>query len=662
MGVRVFPLALRGKTRMTKTLLLSGAAAIVLSTPAGAATVLVDGVVVTANRAERPIETVGGQITLLDRAQIDASQAVVVADLLARTPGVTVTRNGPIGAVTGVRIRGAESDQTVVLVDGVKLNDPAAVGGGYNFANLLIGDVERIEILRGAQSVLWGSQAIGGVVSIISASATGPFEGDIDAEVGSRHTAWLRAGVGGASERLNWRLAASHYTTDGFSAFSRQRGGRENDGFRQTGVSGRARLSVTEQLSLDLRGVYTKGRSDFDGFPAPLFAFADTNEYGEREEFVGYVGANLDLLGGRLKNRFAYAYTDTDSQNFDPAQAVTTNTFDSQGTNARWEYQGAFAVTDAWNLVLGAETERSTIRSASPSAFAPNPAPLDRDADLDSLYLQLQGELIDGLTVTAGLRQDDHSAFGDATVGQASVAYAFNNKATVLRASWGQGFKAPTLYQLHSEYGNTSLDAEESESFDLGIQHTLLDDALTLSVAYFDRETTNQIDFFSCPFASAAPLCFDAGGVRRFGYYANTASTEANGVELQGSARIGERLTIEANYTWTDAENTASGAVNRGKRLVRRPEDTAFLNVAYAWPADLTTAVSVRYVGESFEDAANTQRLKSYTLVDLRAVYPVNDGMEVYGRVENLFDERYETARNYGSVGRTAAVGLRARF
>jgi vitamin B12 transporter len=622
----------------------------------------VDSVVVTANRAPRPVDSVGGQITVLDEAAIRSSQSVAVSDLLARTPGVTVTRNGPIGAATAVRIRGAETDQTVVLIDGVKLNDPSAVGGGYNFGNLLLGDVGRIEVLRGAQSVLWGSQAIGGVVNVITTDPKAPFETTLDAEVGTRRTAYVRAGAGGVSERLTWRLAAAQYATDGFSAFSDDRGGVEKDGFRQSGVTGKARLALTDQLSVDLRGVYTRGRLEFDGFPAPLFAFADTAEYGEREEAVAYAGVNLDLLGGRFKNRLAYAYTDTDSENYNPAQAVTQKTFDSAGTNGRWEYQGTVEITSAWRGVFGAETERSTIRSSSPSAFAPNPPPIRRSATLNGAYAQIHGELVPGLTVTAGVRRDDHSTFGDSTVGQASVAYAFNNDATVLRASWGQGFKAPTLFQLYSDFGNTGLEAEESDSWDAGVEHRLMDGALTVSAAYFERETTNQIDFFSCTAANPSRLCFGSNGLRRFGYYANTASTQAHGVELQGSARPTGRLTVSGNYTWTDTENTSAGSAARGKHLQRRPEHAANAELSYKWPVQLTTAVAVRYAGKSFEDVANLTPLKAYTLVDLRMSYPVSERLEVYGRVENLFDEDYETARAYGGVGRTAGLGLRSRF
>jgi vitamin B12 transporter len=646
-----------------KALLLASAAAVLASAAHAETTVTVDPLVVTANRAPTPVDQVGAQIPVIDAAAITRTQAVTASDLITRTPGVTFTRNGPIGSQTSVRIRGAETDQTVVLIDGVKLNDPSQVGGGYNFGNLLVGDIARIEVLRGPQSVLWGSQAIGGVVNLITADPQAPFESQIDAEVGSRHTAYLRAGVGGKGERVTWRVGASHFTTDGFSAFAPWRGGREDDGFRQTGVNGKVLVAVTDQLSLEARGLYTTGRIDFDGFAPPTFAFTDTAEYGEREEMVGYLGANLDLLEGRFHNRLGYAYTREDSDNFNPAQAVTPRTFETRGTNGRWEYQGTFDLNDTWRGVFGAESERSTIRYAAPSSFDPNPVTLRRSATLNGAYGQLQVRPIEGLTLAAGVRRDDHSTFGEATVSQASAAYAFNNDSTILRASWGQGFKAPSLYQLYSEYGNVTLDPEEADAWDAGVEQRFLDGLVSVSVAYFSRDTKNQIDFFSCPFGpSSDPLCTGAGGAPRFGYYANTAKAEAQGVEVSADVKDWNRLTASANYTYTDTENTSAGSLNRGKALARRPKDTANLIVDYAWPMGLNTGLSLRYVGKSFDDAANRNRLKAYTLADVRVSWSISDQIEVYGRVENLFDEEYETARNYGGLGRTAAIGLRGRF
>jgi len=647
-----------------KTLLLSTTAllcgfsttALAQGTAGPIAVASVSELVVTANRSPQAADRVGQSLTLITSQAIEASQTVDVSTLLAQTPGVSVTRNGGVGGSTSLRIRGAETDQTVVVIDGVKLNDPSTAGGGYNFANLLSGDIGRIEVLRGAQSTLWGSQAIGGVVNIITKEAERPFEANVTAETGSMGTSYLRAAAGGKTERVTWRLAGGRYETDGVSSY---RLGQEKDGYENTGFSGRAVVRANDALSFDLRGVYSKGRNNFDGFPPPNFAFGDTREYGETEEFVAYGAVNFDLFDGALRNRVAYGYTRTDRQNFNPDQAVTNVTFDAKGENKRWEYQGVWTINQAWTATFGAESEDADMRTASPSAFTPKPTPTTAKAGIDGIYAQVQGEVLTGLTLTAGLRRDSHDTFGDHTLGQVAAAWSLNDGNTVLRASFGQGFKAPTLYQLYSEYGNTRLEAEEADGWDAGIEQRLLD-RFTARATWFQRETENQIDFFSCTSTTTNPLCF-VNGVRRSGVYANTARTKAHGVELEGTADLGP-LQVAANYTWTDTENTSPGNANRGKKLARRPEHQANIQATYTWENKATLGGSIRYVGASFDSAANTYVLQSYTLLDLRASYPVNETFEVYGRVENAFDDTYETTRNYGSPGRGAYVGVRAKF
>ena len=617
---------------------------------------LLGDVIVTANRSVQAADRVGESVTVLTTKQIEASQAVGVVDLLVRTPGVSLSRNGGLGSATSLRIRGAETDQTVVIIDGVKLNDPSATGGGYNFGNLLTGDIARIEILRGAQSTLWGSQAIGGVVNLITAEPTRPLEASLTAEAGSRGTSYLRGGIGGASDRIDWRVAASHYQTDGFSTFAR---GNEKDGYENTGLSGRLNIRLNDDVSLDLRSVYSDGRVDFDGFPAPLYAFGDTREYGTTKDLVAYAGVSIDLFDDRLKNRIAYAYTRTDRQNFDPTQAAATLTFDSRGENRRYEYQGVLDLTQGWVATFGAEHEDSEFVAAPSTA----------SVGIDGAYVQVQGEVIDGLTLTGGVRRDEHDTFGGRTLGQAAAAWSLNDGATMLRASFGQGFKAPSLYQLYSDYGNTGLAPEEADSWDAGIEQHLFDKRLMVSATYFARDTTNQIDFASCAGTetiSSAPLCFVPASIesaaprRRFGYYDNIAHTKANGVELAAAAYVGP-VEVQANYTYTDATNESAGA-NNGRSLARRPQDTANLSATYVWPFRLSTTVAVQYAGESFDNASNSVRLAPYTLVDLRASYPVNDTVEVYARIENVGDEDYATTSDYGVAGRGAFLGVRARF
>lgn len=612
--------------------------------------------VVTATRSPQAADRIGQSVTVLDAEAIAASQAVIASDLLGRTPGVSVTRNGGVGGATQLRIRGAETDQTVVVVDGVKLNDPSSTGGGYNFANLVIGDVARIEVLRGAQSTLWGSQAIGGVVNLVTAEPSTPFEGSVAVEGGSDGTAYARAAAGGAGERLVWRLAASRYVTDGgASSYAR---GDEDDGYRNTQVSGRGRVILGPAASLDLRALYSSGRNDFDGFPAPAYVFADTAEHGETKDLVAYAGFNAALFDGALKNRLAYGYTRTDRDNFNPDQANTDHTFDARGENRRLEYQGVLAFGRTWSATFGAEREEAKMRTASPSAFDPDPTPARSEAVIEGVYAQAHGELKPGLTLTAGLRRDEHDTFGGKTVGQLALAWSLNEGATVLRASFGQGFKAPTLYQLYSPYGNRSLEAEEADSWDAGIEQRLADGRLRVSAIWFQRRTTNQIDYFSCT-GGADPLCV-VDGVARFGYYANVAAADTKGVELFGQADLG-RLTIDANYTWTDAENRSPGS-NVGRNLTRRPKHQADIAWTYTWTAGPSATAQVRYVGESFDNASNSNRISGYTLLDLRGAWPVGERVELYGRIENLLDEEYETIRNYGALGRGVYAGVRARF
>ena len=608
----------------------------------------VDQIVVTAGRAADKLSEVPVSMTVIDAEALRKRQVVVISDLLSRTPGISVTRNGGVGGSTQVRIRGAESDQTAVLIDGVKLNDPSTTGGGYNFATLLAGDVSQIEVLRGPQSTLWGSQAIGGVVSMITKTPDGPLSSDATVEGGSRATAYARVGVGAGGQWGGWRLAAGSYTTAGVSNFDGAMGGREKDGYHNTSISGRLDLNVTDWAAVDARVSYAEGRNEFDGFPAPLFAFADSPEYGKTKELVSYLGTRLSNFDGALKSRVGYAYTQTDRDNYDLSQ-TPRKTFDARGTDSSFQYQGTWIVNPVWRAVFGAETERSWFRTAAPSSFDPNPTPDRHATGMDSAYGQLQAKPIEGLTLTGGVRYDDHDTFGSATTYQAGAAWTPNAGATVIRANYGEGFKAPSLYQLYSDYGNTDLKPEEARSWDLSVEHSLLDGRLRGAITYFNRDTRNQIDFLS---NNTPP---------NFGGYANTAKTKADGVEVEASYAVNSIVTVSGNYTSMDAVNRSAGA-NHGKDLVRRAGETANADLQIDLPSGLNGGVSLQYVGHSFDNASNTRRLKSYVLTEVRIAYPINETFEVYGRIENLFDQQYETLYRYGTLGRGAFAGVRAKF
>lgn len=615
-----------------------------------------DAIIVTATRSPEPVDKLPQSVTVLDKPAIDRAQDLGMSELLLRTPGISLSRNGGYGTTTTLRIRGAESEQTVVVIDGVKLNDPAAAGGGYNFANLLVGDTERVEILRGPQSIFWGSQAIGGVVNVVTASPQKPIEGSFDVEAGSRQTASGRVALGGKTGPLSWRIGGQAFTTDGISAISPAFGGKEKDGYTNRSLTGRAELAMTDSVSADLRGYYSRGRFDFDA------TAADSPEYGFTREFVGYAGLNVAMLDGRLRNRIGYGYTDTNRDQFDPRRQ-RTKSFESAGRNMRIEYQGNLALSDRWALQFGAENERSRFRSVSPpgSLATAVPAPARGKAEITSLYGQLSIMPLTGLTLTGGVRSDDHRRYGRKTLTSVGGVWSLPT-GTILRASYGEGFKAPTLFQLFSDFGNQALDPEQAHGWEAGAEQRLFDGKLGIRATYFERNSRDLIIFNSCPTASTLPLCFRPGtAIRRSGYYLNVSRANARGAEVEANGRFG-RLQIDGNYSWTVAEDRSPGAATFGKWLPRRPRQSANASVSYDWGHGLTTGAAMRWAGHSFDNAVNSTRLDGYTLVDLRTELALSPSVRLFARVENLFDEKYMTAFRYGTLGRTIYAGLRGRF
>ncbi|MGB3806335.1 MAG: TonB-dependent receptor [Erythrobacter sp.] len=597
-------------------------------------------IVVTANRTERAISQVGESVTVIGEEEIIDRQPSDVLDVLRTVPGVTFSRNGGIGTTAGVSIRGAGSDQTVVLIDGVKLNDPAAPGGGFNFGPLLAGNIARIEVVRGSQSVLYGSQAIGGVVNLITREPTDELGVYASAEYGERDTAELTGNVSGRIGPVASSVGANYLRTDGISAFSAARGGREKDGFESFGANGKLDIALGENVSLDLRGFYADSEVDVDGFPPPAFAFADVDETSYQTDFVGYAGVNASLFDGRFRNRLGFAYTKIDrrSFNFD----TDTETFDTNGENRRYEYQGVFDAFDTVELVFGAEREESQYRTG---AVAP-------EVWINSAYGQLNVTPFDGLSLTGGVRLDDHETFRDRTTFAASGAYSPNGGATVLRASYGEGFKAPSLFQLYSDFGNAELSPEESESWDVGVTHGFLEGRAEVGVTYFERDAENLIAFVSC-FGNAIPICDD----RPSGTYDNVALARAEGWEAGIALRPVDRWNVAMNYSRIDAFDETTG-----NRLARRAQDSFSLVTDYRMDSGMGIGATVLVVGDSFDNAANTTRLDGYVLTDLRASYGLTRNLEIFGRIENLFDAEYETVFNYGQPGRAAFGGLRYRM
>lgn len=624
---------------MLATTLLSAAAA-------AAAAPAADPIVVTATRTPVPLASVGTSVTLIDRATLDRRQATTALEALATVPGVAMARNGPVGGVGSVFIRGAEADQTLVLIDGVRANDPASPGGGFDFGTQLLVGIERIEVVRGAQSVVWGSQAIGGVINFISPEPEGPLALTASAEAGHRGTVQLLARASGAAGPLGFSLGAGWFTTDGISAFAESRGGREKDGFESLAATGRVVLALGDAIALDARASLADSRAGIDGFPPPAFAFADTPERSDQLRASWRLGGTATLADGRVRARLGWGEAVTDRQTR-ASRTASPASFDALGRLVRLDGQVEADLAGSLSLVAGAEREVSRYRTSS---FG-GPAARARAA-IDSLYAQLRLQPVTALTLTGGARHDDHSRFGTRATFAAAAAYSPNAGNTVVRASWGQGFKAPSLFQLFSDFGNPALRPETADSLDAGLVQRFADGRADLSATVFRRLTRNQIDFVSC-FGNPSPICTG----RPFGTYDNVRRTRAAGLELAVALRPTDQLTVTGAYTSLDARNR-----DNGRKLARRPDDSLTAGLDWATPLGLALGAEVQLVGARFDNASNSRRLPGHTLVALRASLPVTDRIELTGRVENLLDETYETVFQYGQPGRAAFLGARLRL
>lgn len=585
-------------------------------------------IVVTANRIEQDAKTVGQAITVIDRALIETRQTVALADLLATTPGVSAIRNGGFGGVSSVFIRGASAAQTLVLIDGVRVNDPSSPEGAYDFGNLQTTNIERIEVLRGANSVIWGSQAMGGIVNIVTLPTTDGLSVQARGEYGDNDTANVSGNVAFRAGPLKASLGGGYFSTAGISA---QANNNERDGADRTQANGRVEVALNEHFGLDFRGFYARSFAELDGF----------NPTSTTRQINGYAGAYGKLFDQAVTLRGAYSVSDIRR---DSTSAFGDSRF--EGRSERAELQGDARLSSAIRVVFGAESEWSRAQSTFSGGA--------QRTRLASLYGQLLIEPVAGLNFAGGIRRDDHRTFGGETTLGGNAAYSFGG--TTLRASYAEAFKAPALDQLFASYGNTALTPERARSVDLGIEQRLLGDRLVVRATAFDRKTRDQIVFFSCS-TNPNPLCAGRGA---FGaYYLNVARATADGIEFELLVKPVDAITFSANYTKLRSINRT--APNVDKDLPRRPRDTA--NASLDWTAGrFSLGTTISLVGDSFDNASNAARLDSFVVAGVRGSVQIIDGIALFGRIENLFDERYQVATGFNTLGRNAHFGVRAKF
>ncbi|WP_019960816.1 TonB-dependent receptor plug domain-containing protein [Woodsholea maritima] len=611
---------------MTRTMFLLGAALGALSTPVFAAqtnTTHEDVITVEGLRIAQTLSEVGSSVSVITAEDLEQLGFSFAVDALAHAPGVTINQNGGFGASASVRIRGAASEQTLVLIDGIPVNDPTAPGGGYNFARVDSANIERIEVLRGPQSTLWGSDAIGGVVSITTKKPDNGQQISLFGEYGSYNTVRAGASVGGGYERGDFRLAAIRMDSDGISKADENNGNTEKDGYEATTLSAQAGLNFDHDIRLDWVASYTDASAAFDSYSATAQgSVADGDEVSDVKELSTNVKLVVPTFDGRLTHTLQVGLSDIERENLTNG----AQSFFAEGQRETYRYQGAFSFNDQNAIVFGAEREETQSGGDK--------------TQIDSLFGLYEWQPLEGLTLTGGLRLDDHDDFGSETTGRVAVAYNPTAQWT-LRASWGEGFKAPTLFQktyvcCGASVPNPNLAPETSQAFDVGVEWRTKDDRAEIGLVYFDQDTENLINF-----------SFAVGG------YENIAKASSQGVELYGRYQLSPAWALQASYSYIKAED------GEGKALIRVPEHSGDITLSYDPEGPFQGALLVRYNGEETDRSAT---LDGWTRVDLTGSYEVNANWDVYGRIENLFDEHYQQILGYGTPDRSGTIGLRARF
>jgi len=600
----------------------------IVSAAAAEERIKVQEVVVTATKIEEPLEDTTSDVTIIRGEDIKKLNVALVPDVLRRLSSLDVVQSGGDGKVTSVFLRGADAKQTLVMIDGIKVNSPTT--GGFDFSGISVDDIERIEIVKGAQSPVYGSEAAGGVINIITKKGEVKFRAEGSFEGGSLSTYYPTLAVSGSDKTFNYRVTGTYFQTDGISA---AKDGGERDGYRNASASWKFGYKPSDILELDLTGRYYYDRSELDGFDFVTGRAADALNFVQHGHhfLLGLVGRLY--LADKWEQVFTLSTVNDRLKFKDPDNAF--NEADITGSRYVADWQNNFYISSYFTVTAGIEYK---VESGD------NKGNFDQSVDNTAGYLNLRVKsATEGLAFNAGLRYDNNEMAGSEMTYRLGASYTLKDAGLTLKVSYGSGFRTPSLNDLYFPfYGNPNLLPETSTSLDITAIKTLFSDRLSLSVAYFKQDYKNLIQ--------SDPRTFTAE---------NIASASIQGFEVEGMLRVLEGLDLKAGYTYLDTEDK-----NTGLPLNRRPTNKFTFSIAYA-TGPLSVVADYIYVGSRYDsarDASEGIKLSPYSLVNLSGTYWFSKSVGVIARIENLFDEDYEEIKSFGTKGASFYGGLRVKL
>lgn len=618
-------------------------------------------VLVTGGLTPIEAQSYGRSATIITAEEIETRNIHHVSEALRTVPGVSVSQTGGPGGMTTVRLRGAEGTHTLVLVDGIEISAPE--NGAYDFGGLLAADIERIEVLRGPQSALYGANAVGGVISIITKGAREPgLRFHAEGEIGTDLTGAGLFAMRGRNDTGSLSISLARRETEGFDISGTP--GGEKDGDRNLTLNARGELTPTDWLTVGGTFRLVDRHSDTDGFksatlgepflPAADLVYDDHSAL-DRQEIL----ASLYAIGehGRFRHEVRASYLTADDQttNAGANQSDTTGTRFATSLRSTIGLDAPSLEQANHSLTLLAEYERETFKHNDPALTTFDPLQLKKQKrNLYGFAGEYRGKFLDTLDLQAGLRHEINDRFKNATTWSVGAS-GWATETTRVHSSVGRAVQKPTFVDQFGYFpglytGNPDLKPAESLGWDVGVEQAFWDDRVIVDVTYFQQRLKNKItenaDWTS-------PI--NAPGI-----------SKRRGIEFSGTFRATDHLSFGAGYTWLDAIDPS------GHTEIRRPKHEASANAEWRFLDRGTLRIDARYVAGNYDSDFRIYvpegaprrfvKLDNHLVVDVAASWAVTDEIEIFGRVKNAFDADYQELFGYETAGITGFAGIRARW
>jgi|GEM_PF-1572341 len=575
-----------------------------------------DEIIVKSTRSNSNVYQLGSSVEIISAEEIKKNSFNFVSEALQTSSGVYVSQTGSFGGTATVRIRGASSDQTLVLIDGVPISDPSSPGGGYDFSSLLTSNIDRIEILKGSQSTLWGSDAIGGVINIVTFENASIPNIHLNTEIGSFNTEKIGTDFNIANEHNSLFLSYDSYKSDGISKADKRDGNSEKDGIGSRSYLLKTNHNIfNSEISSNIN--YRESDVDYDGYGFAT-GVTDSDENTKGRQLNWSLLLRKAFLDDQLVNSILFGESEIDRKYY------TNNilNFSAKGERKFIRYVGNYSLNDNNSFTFGFENEEVATSGV--------------DFDTRSIFLLYETLISKNFGFSLGLRGDDRNNLASQETPKITAFYNLNDEWR-LRANWGEGFKLPTIFQstffcCGAEKPNENLLPETSEGYEIGIDYKSNENFNKIGVTFFDQDISNMIDF-----------SFSIGG------YENIKKVYSKGIEVNFVSQLKDNITISGNFTKLDSENEF------GSRLSRLPEEKGNLNIDFSLGLKNNFYISLFYNGDEVDPRGE---VSDWFRSDLNFSRNISDKAKIYFKVKNIFDEEYQDIYGYGTEERSFSIGI----